>query len=241
VSSTVELHRGNRTLVVRYLDGEDSHVHKSLLSFADVERERRALYREAELQHRARGPGVVPIVSPHRPPFAAPAQIAHICRPYIEGQTLRELASENKLDTTNALSITCALLRILDHVHRLSDANGTSLGMVHRDVTPGNVLVDRSGRVWLNDFGLARIHTDPPLEQDETLQGTRSFLAPELLRGEQCSQASDVHQAAHLLSLLLGHPELDPQSLAPWAAQDALAPDPEARPTAKELETLLLP
>src|SRR5690606_3542615 len=88
------------------------------------------------------------------------------------------------------------LARILDRVHHTAGHDSAPLYITHRDVTPGNILLEEetilgtnTGGVWLNDFGLAHVGAWGPLSSEETLQGTPRFIAPELASGGQPSAA----------------------------------------------------
>src|SRR5262249_19338200 len=59
----------------------------------------------------------------------------------------------------------------LEHAHQF--------GVVHRDVKPGNLMVDAAGRLWVSDFGLARLGTDPGLTMTGDLLGTIRYMSPE--------------------------------------------------------------
>src|SRR6188768_1759906 len=84
--------------------------------------------------------------------------------------------------------------RGLDFAHTLADADGTPLGIVHRDVTPPNIMVSWNGVVKILDFGLARAAEALRLHQSDAgmVRGKMSYLAPELLEGKTADPRSDV-------------------------------------------------
>src|SRR5205814_1072252 len=90
-------------------------------------------------------------------------------------------------------------------------------GVLHRDLKPGNVLFDETGRPYVSDFGLAKIvTTDSDLTLSTTLLGTPSYLAPEVAArsAKQATTASDVYAlGAILYELLAGRPPFQAEGL----------------------------
>jgi hypothetical protein len=76
-------------------------------------------------------------------------------------------------------------------------------GVVHRDVTPGNVMVLADGSVKLADFGIATIKEDPDLTATGLVMGTPKFLSPEAARGERATAASDLWGLGALLHFIV--------------------------------------
>ncbi|MCA9706345.1 MAG: serine/threonine protein kinase [Myxococcales bacterium] len=85
----------------------------------------------------------------------------------------------------------------LEHAHRRT-RGGRSRAVIHRDVTPSNVLVSSEGEVFLTDFGIARFES----ERCSETYGTLQYMAPEQARGQACF-ASDVYGAAGVLHFML--------------------------------------
>jgi eukaryotic-like serine/threonine-protein kinase len=84
------------------------------------------------------------------------------------------------------------VLRALDAAHFHTDRSGRSSPILHRDVTPGNILLDVSGVVKLADFGLARATDRGQITRPNTVKGKLSYLAPESLQGGPPSVATDL-------------------------------------------------
>ena len=103
----------------------------------------------------------------------------------------------------HAVEVMLPVLDALEYAHRLKRADGTELGIVHRDVSPANILIDQSGHVKLHDFGIARMADDEFKTQDGTFRGTLSYAAPETLLGSLASPRSDLYMASVILYQLL--------------------------------------
>jgi serine/threonine protein kinase len=101
----------------------------------------------------------------------------------IPGPTLAQLIEERTLSAATALALLRQLADALDAVH--------VAGLVHRDVKPQNVLVGDDEDAYLGDFGLVRADGAATITAEGRLVGTIPYLAPELIRGEQASAASD--------------------------------------------------
>lgn len=271
----VTLSRGNRTEVTVVFHDSQAIVEKRLLDFANVSTERTALHYEALLQKASAGPGVVPILDQRLSHVTSlhetgevPDELEYFERHYVNGFSLRELSSpalRHHLTPERSFLWIARIAEVLHRVHALPSLGGEPLGLVHRDVTWDNILVDEkelaSGAigdgVFLNDFGLAHVRSWGALALDESLQGARWFLSPELKAGEQPSPASDVYQAALTLCFLLcahegkSHAALFDEGfsrtvneraralLRPLGAETALDETPGSRPTALELSALL--
>lgn len=119
---------------------------------------------------------------------------------YVEGERLGDYCERLQLDPQARVGLLLQMLDALDHAHRQL--------VVHRDLKPGNVMVDAAGRVKLLDFGIARLLDDS--EADAALTRTRlpapltpRYAAPEQLAGEPVGVAADVYSAGLLLFELL--------------------------------------
>jgi serine/threonine protein kinase len=122
---------------------------------------------------------------------------------YVDGSTLTQLVHKH-----GRIPIDDAALVMGQVADALAAAHAA--GIVHRDVKPSNVLVDRHGFAKLTDFGIARITSDPSLTQTGLVTGSPAYLAPEVAAGKRADEASDVWSlGATTFHMLAGHPPYD--------------------------------
>ncbi len=130
-----------------------------------------------------------------------------IAMEYVEGFDLAALwrqcaRADVPLPREFALRIVCEVLRGLEYAHRRLGPAGTPLGIVHRDVTPSNVLISFEGEVKLCDFGIARANIlvgDVERKDDDALKGKAGYMSPEHARGEVIDARADIFAATILL------------------------------------------
>jgi len=109
----------------------------------------------------------------------------------VPGSTLAALMHERRLDAARALALLRQVADALDAAH--------ARGLVHRDVKPQNVLVGEADDAYLGDFGLTRLGGTSGVTATGKLLGTISYLAPEVVHGEEAVPASDRYAFAAML------------------------------------------
>jgi serine/threonine protein kinase len=114
----------------------------------------------------------------------------------IEGTNLRTLLRflrrrAEPLDLGLTLHLAHALGRALEFAHT-ADVDGFTKGVVHRDISPSNVLLSSAGEVKLADFGIAKAMNQPGSVQSQALKGKVPYMAPEYAIGRHCSARSDL-------------------------------------------------
>ena len=197
----------------------------------------------------------------------------YIAMEYISGRDLRQLIDrfrkrQEALPIPQACLIVAEVCEALDYAHRKKDAKGRPLGIVHRDVSPQNVLVSFDGEVKLIDFGIAKAESRLQKTQSGILKGKFSYMSPEQVKGHAVDGRSDVFAAGVLLwelvcgeKLFTGESDFailekvrqgavpEPRSRNPACPEGlqgvilrALAADPKDRyQTASELHDALVP
>ena len=132
----------------------------------------------------------------------------YIAMEYVEGLDLRELLrgcskKQIPLPVEFSLFVVGETLRALDYAHRKRGADGSALGIVHRDVSPSNVLLSVEGEVKLCDFGIARALTTGDALPEEAIQGKAGYMSPEAARGDPVDSRSDIFAVGIVLWELL--------------------------------------
>lgn len=127
---------------------------------------------------------------------------------YVPGVDLARLFKRLQRDGTRfplglAVFITVEVCRALDYAHRKRGGDRRPLNIVHRDVSPQNVLVSHEGAVKLADFGIAHAAERREQTMDGMIKGKVAYMSPEQLRGENLDGRSDLFSASIVLYLLL--------------------------------------
>ncbi|MEZ4251389.1 MAG: serine/threonine-protein kinase [Polyangiales bacterium] len=179
---------------------------------------------------------------------------------YVHGVQLRDVIDHaGALPPALAARIVADVAAALEHAHGLCGADGAPLGIVHRDVTPENVMIGFDGSVKLLDFGIAKARTQSRLTKAGVLKGKVAYMSPEQYRGEGLDGRSDIFalgacffealtgqsafdrgsEAQTVAAILFEDQPLSPRAVradVPEALDDlvrhALARGPEDRPTA---------
>jgi serine/threonine protein kinase len=127
---------------------------------------------------------------------------------YVEGTTGARLvraaaARGDDVPLDVCLHIVLSILRALDYAHGVRDDDGQSIRLVHRDVSPGNVLIDRSGGVKLTDFGIARAAEIERRTDAGQLKGKLGYMSPEQVVGRELDARSDIFTVGIVMAELL--------------------------------------
>ena len=133
------------------------------------------------------------------------ADTPYIAMQYVDGldvlALLRECArAQIRLPPDLAALIARDLLDALDYAHNALDVQGRALGIVHRDISPGNVLLSWRGDVKLTDFGIARAAERRHKTEAGTLKGKYGYMSPEQVSGGEVDGRSDLFSVGILLA-----------------------------------------
>jgi tRNA A-37 threonylcarbamoyl transferase component Bud32 len=157
--------------------------------------------RECDALAHLRHPHVVPVYD-----FGEEDGCGYLAMPLARGGSLAELLRRGPLAPEEGLAILAAAADALDAAH--------AAGLLHRDVTPDNVLLDPDGP-WLADFGLARRGRAATTTAEGLLIGTAGYLAPEVISGAPAGPAADRYAlAAVAFRTLAGRPPFEADGVA---------------------------
>ncbi|HEY5927036.1 MAG TPA: serine/threonine-protein kinase [Kofleriaceae bacterium] len=191
-----------RTVAIKALAPE-------LVGNADLER---ALIHEATLAGKLHHRNLVAVLG-----LGVDDGVYFVVMEYVDGGDLARVQLPEPL----ALHVVCELALGLAHLHAARDERGLPLGIVHRDISPSNVLVSSTGDVKLADFGIAKATALADLTGAGTRKGTYAYMSPEQLAGEAVSPASDQFGlAVTLVELITGRRPFGGDT--PWAVMEAI-------------------
>jgi len=115
----------------------------------------------------------------------------------IDGRTLRDVLrhcgqTTGPMPVPIALNILNQICDALDYAHNLTDESGQPLGIIHRDVSPSNIIVAESGCVKLIDFGIAKGSAEGIQTMSGTIKGKYGYMSPEQCKGKPLDRRSDI-------------------------------------------------
>jgi eukaryotic-like serine/threonine-protein kinase len=154
---------------------------------------------EARLASRVRHPNVVPTLD-----VVATGGELFVIMEFVLGESLAQLmrlAAERReaVPVHVAVAIMAGVLHGLHAAHEARDDRGEPLGLVHRDVSPHNVLVGADGAPHLIDFGIAKARGRSQVTRDGQIKGKLSYMPPEQLLGETMDRRADIFAASIVL------------------------------------------
>jgi serine/threonine protein kinase len=154
---------------------------------------------EARLAARIRHPNVVPTLD-----VVATSGELFLVMEYVPGESMARLVRAAKsrasiIPPSITVAIMVGVLHGLHAAHEAKNEQGSPLGIVHRDVSPQNVLVGADGQARVLDFGVAKAAGRVQTTREGQLKGKLAYMAPEQLRGEDCSRQTDIYAAAVIL------------------------------------------
>src|SRR5919108_2729670 len=142
---------------------------------------RRRFDREASIAQRVVHEHLVPVLDK-----GEVQGIPYLTQRFIDGGSLADLLErDGKLAPAHALAVLAQVAAALDALH--------AEGLFHRDIKPANILIDGAGDAYITDFGLAKDTQGSLLTRPGQAVGSLDYMAPEQIRGEQVSAATDVY------------------------------------------------
>jgi serine/threonine-protein kinase len=171
--------------------------------------------REARIMAKLSHPDIVSVLD-----FAEEDGMYIMALEYVHGFTLGRWARfikkfRGEFPVDIAVQVAIKVLSALDYAHTLSDEDGKPMRVVHRDVTPSNILIDTQGHVKLADFGVAGIASEKTSVGDDTIKGKFAYMPPESFERVPASAVTDVYSTAVTLhEILSGRNEFASESMA---------------------------
>jgi serine/threonine protein kinase len=185
--------------LARTPDGEQVAIKRILPQFANDEDFVRMFLDEARIAATLRHPNIVRMRE-----VGSDNGAWFIVMEYLDGENLRALVRQLRslgrpLPTEQAVSVVLGAAAGLHHAHEQVGVDGRPLRIVHRDVSPQNILLTRQGEVKVLDFGIAKAASRPTETRAGTMKGKIPYMSPEQCGGEALDRRSDVWSLGALL------------------------------------------
>jgi len=118
-----------------------------------------------------------------------------IAMEYINGKDLGEILSamNQGLTVEQTVFIILQICKGLDYSHTKRDEKGNAFNIVHRDISPQNMLISYQGEVKISDFGISKARSEPSFTQAGVVKGKLAYLSPEQALGESIDQQADIY------------------------------------------------
>jgi eukaryotic-like serine/threonine-protein kinase len=131
-----------------------------------------------------------------------------IAMEYIDGRDVRKILRQaRKVSGPPTINVIVSMLiqmcDALDYAHTRTDENGEPVGIVHRDISPSNLIVTRSGHLKVIDFGIAKAQSQHLKTQTGRVKGKLAYMAPEAIQGKELDARSDIFSAGVIAHELL--------------------------------------
>jgi len=184
----------------------------------DTKHSKAQFVREARILSNLQHPGIVGVLD-FSEEKGALLMVLDYVHGYHVGQWLKYVRETGRqLPWESAVLVTLRVLSALHYAHTFTRSDGSKAEIVHRDVSPGNILLDLEGNVRLLDFGIALMAEDKAnyQTQDGTFKGKLPYVAPEIYASEKATPKSDVYATGVVLYQLLSGEN-------PFAAKDMSA------------------
>jgi predicted Ser/Thr protein kinase len=192
----------------------------------------RRFRREANFVSRIKHPNIIPVIG-----YGESRGFIYLAMPFIQGETLQSYLVAGRISDEDAARWIGQVAGALDFAHRQ--------GIVHRDVKPSNVIIDREGNALLTDFGLARFIEGSNTLTGSMLMGTPAYIAPEQGKGMKVDGRSDEYSLGVILyQIATGTLPFDgdtPVATVLMHIQDRVPPPRQLNPDlSPDVETVIL-
>lgn len=159
---------------------------------------------------------------------ALPDGVPYIVMNYIDGESIDQYCEKNELDNEAIIDVVLDVCDAVQYAHRKL--------VIHRDIKPGNILVDRRGMPHLLDFGIAKLldpgHGDPQVTREERRVMTPMYASPEQIDGQAITTSADVYGLGLLLyRLLTGQMPYSPAGTTPREFANAILSQTPEKPS----------